>query len=261
MTENTDANPCECSFYEALDEGQLTEANLESGDYDVFSTGCISTTKKTFAPGHDAKLKGYLIRWHMQGLEIRRNEGGVAISTDAATAAARYEFGHMVVAGIAKAEEKAKAAAERKAARRVSREEGKKIGKAVADAVAQVKTPTLAEVVAAEEAKHQQAEAAKVAAQQADAEWDDAVSGLAECEHDRAKKDDIECPDCGADMALMDVDPVTLADLPAEGAQNKYGIKVGRWEYDAVISSNGTAWYTDKQGKQQMARKGEYRFI
>lgn len=32
----------------------------------------------------------------------------------------------------------------------------------------------------------------------------EAVDGVPECVHDRAKHDDLECPECGADLALLD---------------------------------------------------------
>lgn len=32
----------------------------------------------------------------------------------------------------------------------------------------------------------------------------EAVDGVPECLHDRAKADDLECPECGADLALLD---------------------------------------------------------
>ena len=113
----TEATPCECSKYDALILEQLTETALENGDYDIFTTNCTSTTRNLFAPGHDAKLKSFLIQHGAAGHEIRRNEGGVATSAEALKHADRYEFGHMVRAGIAKAAEKAKAKAEREKAR------------------------------------------------------------------------------------------------------------------------------------------------
>ncbi|MEU0246652.1 hypothetical protein ABZ192_20415 [Streptomyces sp. NPDC006235] len=110
--------PCECAAYDAL-PADLTEEQVASGDYEVFTTGCTATTKRQFAPGHDAKLKSALIRWGALGLDIRRNEGGVATSASADKHAARYAFAHMVTAGVkraeAKAAEKARKAEERAA--------------------------------------------------------------------------------------------------------------------------------------------------
>ena len=108
--------PCECAAYDAL-PADLTDADLETGDYEVFTTGCTATTKRQFAPGHDAKLKSFLIKQGAAGNDIRRNEGGVATSASAEQHAARYAFGHMVAAGVKRAEAKAAEKAERAAAR------------------------------------------------------------------------------------------------------------------------------------------------
>ncbi|MFJ9817919.1 hypothetical protein ACIRU3_22185 [Streptomyces sp. NPDC101151] len=112
-------HPCECAAYDAL-PADLTDADLESGDYEVFDTGCTATTKRQFAPGHDAKLKSFLIKHGAAGHDIRRNEGGVATSASAEQHAARYAFGHMVAAGVKRAEEKAVEKA-RKAEERAAR--------------------------------------------------------------------------------------------------------------------------------------------
>lgn len=112
----TAATPCECSKYDALNSEQLTDENLASGSYDCYDTGCSETTRNTFAPGHDAKLKSFLIRHEAAGHEIRRHDGGVATSADAMGHAKRYAFAHMVEAGIRKAETKAQARADRAAA-------------------------------------------------------------------------------------------------------------------------------------------------
>ncbi|MGW4345593.1 hypothetical protein ACWEL8_11030 [Streptomyces sp. NPDC004690] len=115
-TETAEATPCECSMYDAL-PADLTEEQVASGDFEILTTGCTATTKRQFAPGHDAKLKSALIRWGALGLEIRRNEGGVATSASPTKHAARYAFAHMVTAGVKRAEAKAAEKAERAAAR------------------------------------------------------------------------------------------------------------------------------------------------
>ncbi|MFC7790964.1 hypothetical protein [Streptomyces cinereoruber] len=120
-----EAQACECSRYDAMFPDELTEENLESGDYQVFETGCTATTKRLFAPGHDAKLKSALIKWGALGLEIRRtDEAGVAVSAEAVKHASRYKFAGMVEAGIKRAEERrvAKAAkAEERAAKQAAK--------------------------------------------------------------------------------------------------------------------------------------------
>lgn len=115
-----EAQVCECSKYDAI-PADLTEEQVAGGDFEVLTTGCTATTKRQFAPGHDAKLKSALIRWGALGLDIRRNEAGVATSASPAKHASRYAFAHMVTAGVkrakAKAAEKARKAEERAASK------------------------------------------------------------------------------------------------------------------------------------------------
>ncbi|MFF3870659.1 hypothetical protein [Streptomyces sp. NPDC001978] len=67
--------------------------------------------------GHDAKLKGFLIRAGVAGHEVRRDDGGVVSVADAATHAKQYTFGHMIAAGVERAQTKAAKKAERQAAK------------------------------------------------------------------------------------------------------------------------------------------------
>lgn len=98
----TATHACACSGYKAVDAA----GNV------VATTGCTGVTKRTFAPGHDARLKGFLIRAGREGNLVRTPEGGSDIV--AAKVADRYGFGHMVRDGIArpKAVRKAKKVAE-----------------------------------------------------------------------------------------------------------------------------------------------------
>ncbi|MEU9589855.1 hypothetical protein AB0D84_09000 [Streptomyces sp. NPDC048193] len=94
---------CECSRYE-----------LEGGQ----TTGCKAETKRLFAPGHDAKLKSFLIRAGAAGeLVTRVAEDGHRTSGQADSLAAKFTFGYMVKAGITRARDKAAEKAERAAAR------------------------------------------------------------------------------------------------------------------------------------------------
>jgi hypothetical protein len=81
------------------------------------TTGCTAETKRQFAPGHDAKLKSFLIKAGAEATEVIRTVDGIASSADASTHAAKFAFGHMVAAGITRAEGLAAAKAERAAAR------------------------------------------------------------------------------------------------------------------------------------------------
>jgi len=77
---------CSCSsFADATTGGRLA---------------CTATTKRTFAPGHDAKLKGFLIRVGRAGHLVHTPEGGTPQFP--AKVADRFGFGHMVRDGIAR---------------------------------------------------------------------------------------------------------------------------------------------------------------
>ncbi len=103
-------NPCQCSMFANADTGERLE--------------CNKTTARQFAPGHDARLKGFLIKLGAQGVEVTRAEGGLSITGDAAKAAEGYGFAHMVASGIERAHAKAKEKAERAAARAAAKEKG-----------------------------------------------------------------------------------------------------------------------------------------
>ncbi|MET7828501.1 hypothetical protein ABZT23_27955 [Streptomyces sp. NPDC005386] len=116
-TAQAEPTRCECSRYSVLVN---VRENGTDGDlvWDAeLTTGCTATTKRTFAPGHDAKLKSALIKWGAEGHEVTRDDDGVNTVADASTHAAKFPFGHMVAAGIARAEAKAAEKAERAAAR------------------------------------------------------------------------------------------------------------------------------------------------
>lgn len=221
-TTKTEPTACACSQFEALDLNDVTEADVEAGDIQTFATDCTASTRNVFAPGHDAKLKSFLIKAELAGLEIRRMQGGMAINADAVSHANEFGFGHMVAAGIEKGRAKAEARAARKAA---------KATKTVAEH-GRAKAKSLAETVAAEQAKHQAEQTAKVAELQAAAEWDDAPA---------APVADTEWADAHTDE-----------DKAAYGEPTK--AKVGRWTYEGTVF-NGEFTYTDGKGKTQTTRK------
>ncbi len=76
----TQSHNCECSLWEVLADGQTVD------------TGCARQTNKTFAPGHDAKLKALLLLAHRDSGQIRRRTGKNSQTYDTATAAAK-QFG------------------------------------------------------------------------------------------------------------------------------------------------------------------------
>lgn len=112
----TATHPCACSLVVAIDAaGNETRTN------------CTATTKRTFAPGHDARLKGFLIRAGVEGLHIREVGLGVAHETTAAKFADRFGFGHMVRDGIANGQARkiAKKAPKAKAPKKVTAKVGR----------------------------------------------------------------------------------------------------------------------------------------
>jgi hypothetical protein len=92
----TEIKPCTCSLVVAFTE-----------DGKELTTGCRATTKRTFAPGHDARLKGFLIRNGAEGNLVRV---GQDVNTSAQAVADQFGFGYMVAEGIeaAKARQMAK---------------------------------------------------------------------------------------------------------------------------------------------------------
>lgn len=240
MAKNTApaATPCECGLFEALDPEQLTEENLANGDYDSFTTGCNATTKRTFAPGHDAKLKSFLIKHDALGHDIRRVEGGMAVSAEAISHATRYEFAHLVAAGIEKARAKAQARAARAAAKAAK---PAKAERKLAEGAGLV-TPThdgnearqareaktFAQLVAEEEAKH----AAEQAASRPAPEWDDVPEGF------------VVVTEVQDSVVLAPADEAETVDLTDEP---EVIAKVGRWDYRGIVK-DGTFYYLAKDG-------------
>lgn len=109
---NTETRPCRCSIYTAV-TAEITDEHGEMVDIEEIGTGCTATTKNEFAQGHDAKLKSFLIKAGIRGLEVAKVEGGLRMSSDAANMAREYGFADMVVEGIRKGVAKALAAQDR----------------------------------------------------------------------------------------------------------------------------------------------------
>lgn len=75
-------------------------------DYADATTGvslsCDGVTYRKFAPGHDARLKGFLIQVGRSGHRVKVRGSDKTITP--VEAASRYGFAHQVRAGIARAE-------------------------------------------------------------------------------------------------------------------------------------------------------------
>lgn len=262
---NVIATACECSHYEAMITEQLTEENLASGSYEIFTTGCNAATRNTFAPGHDAKLKSFLIKHSASEYEIRRNDG-VAVTDTALGHAKRYAFSHMVAEGIAKKLAKDEARAKResdRAARKIAATVKVPRPSRPIGVVAPTPAPSLAAIVAKEEADH----AAKVAASRPAPEWDDEP----QCSHDAMKDDDVECPGCGAEVTapaeerrapVSDGDDEILnVNAREEAERDLVEAKVGRWTYNGFVADDETFCYVAKDGGRKTVAKGKYSLI
>lgn len=103
-----DLKPCTCSRVATF---------TETGE--VVTTGCTATTRRTFAPGHDARLKGFLIRAGVADQLVRI---GNDANTDPEAIADQFGFGYMVRTGIKNGKEKAAAKAFAEVLRGVKRE-------------------------------------------------------------------------------------------------------------------------------------------
>jgi hypothetical protein len=85
--------PCTCS---------KVVARTETGE--LVSTGCQATTKRTFAPGHDARLKGFLIRAGIAGHDVKVGDDAPRTAQQVAD---QFGFGYMVAEGIKAGAERA----------------------------------------------------------------------------------------------------------------------------------------------------------
>jgi hypothetical protein len=121
---------CECSRYEIEQwTGEVPEG-ADPGDFlELLGTGCVQQTARTFAPGHDAKLKALLIRAGHEGSGVRRNDGGMASVSDAMHWAEFHGFAHMVKAGMNRAARKYADREARKIAREAERAHAKEVSR------------------------------------------------------------------------------------------------------------------------------------
>lgn len=113
---------CACHAFEIQTWSAEVPEGADPGDYAQYEgTGCTQLTHRTFAPGHDAKLKSLLIRAGAAGAEVVRHEGGVTVVTSAERVAEHFGFWHQVLAGIRRSQAKAAEKTARKTAKPAAR--------------------------------------------------------------------------------------------------------------------------------------------
>lgn len=224
------ATPCECSLFDAV-PGNLTEKDLADGSYPIEEIGCTATTKNTFAPGHDAKLKSFLIKQGFAGWDVRRS---ITVGT-ALGFADSYGFGSQVRAGIAKLQAKAEARAARAAGRKAPKPE-RKLAESAGIVVPAQPAKSLAEIVAQEEADH----AAQVAANRPKPEWDDETSATTPTLEDEAAMN---------------------THAREERERGLVVAKVGRWQYEGFVADDETFSYVAKDGQRKAVPQGKYTLV
>lgn len=74
------------------------------------SIGCEEETTRTFAPGHDAKLKSFLVQCYVQGHKVRKL--GQRREVDGLTASREFGFSTQVAGAIQRQTEKARKTAD-----------------------------------------------------------------------------------------------------------------------------------------------------
>jgi hypothetical protein len=98
MTKTTTGpRPCECSLWTAEPDGT--------------GTGCQATTKKLYSQGHDQAFASWLAKAHAAGKQVRRGDGGDAMTPvdAAASVALHYDIAARAARLAAKRSRKAKA--------------------------------------------------------------------------------------------------------------------------------------------------------
>lgn len=91
---------CECQKWEIGWTADTDSLGVDEPEVTAYTTGCTKMTNRTFAQGHDAKLKSLFIRAAMEGMEVRYIDGDMTTMTWE-QAAARYDFGYQVHQAVA----------------------------------------------------------------------------------------------------------------------------------------------------------------
>lgn len=92
---------CRCF---AVETGETYEQIVDNDTGATKDTGvpiygpCSANTRREFAPGHDAKLKGALIKAYRNGTEYHYSDGGMLVSCDPVEEARKRGWSHFLVA-------------------------------------------------------------------------------------------------------------------------------------------------------------------
>lgn len=94
---NSGNRPCACGSYSIL--VKLSETPTESV-WQRQTTDCTSTTQSTYAQGHDAKLRRFLVQAGINGHQIHRTDGNIVVIKDVMKVAAELGWDSAVHEGI-----------------------------------------------------------------------------------------------------------------------------------------------------------------
>lgn len=118
-------NRCQCL---AHFDGETYEEIVDNATGETEDTGvpvyksCGATTDRIYAPGHDAKLKGALIKRYLADEPFIQLDGGMLIHGDPMEVARQLGWDHFLVAAYARRADKAEAKRERAAAKIAARQ-------------------------------------------------------------------------------------------------------------------------------------------
>lgn len=91
------SKPCACRSYSFLIT--VSETPTETVWHQK-TTECTDTTQSTYTPGHDAKLRSFLVQAGIEGCQVRRVKGDIIIGKSALRVAAELGWEDAVREGI-----------------------------------------------------------------------------------------------------------------------------------------------------------------
>lgn len=116
----------ECRCYAAF-AYEVTQADIPESEafepYDVYQM-CGEKTERTFAPGHDAKLKSVLIKCYRAGQDYSYTEGGALIHVSPMVRATALGWAHFLTDAKPKVKRAAKPKADKRDAAEKARQRG-----------------------------------------------------------------------------------------------------------------------------------------